>query len=110
MQGHTAAIIADHTVKQAVSRSPLPLALDNLNREAAHVFDQNDPQRDGNRPDLANLQWRNALICLNKPLQNSTGNQTVTMGHIGPRKRNNARITFQMAIRQFWQLAVKTRG
>ena len=82
------------------------MALDNLQSQASHVFDQDDAQRDRHCPDFTDHQRLNLLVGLDETGENRTGHKAVGVGHISPSQAKNPRVAGERAIGQLWELSI----
>ena len=82
------------------------LAFSNMVCHPPQVFQQHHPQRSGQRPELAQTELVDFLVCLDKSLEQRGLQHTVGMGHIGPGNTVNTWQTFQRLARQLGQISV----
>ena len=80
---------------------------DDALRDAAQVFDENDAQRDRDRPELADGQRRDTLIGAHETAQRLRFEPAVGMGNIGPGDAEHPREPGERALGQLGQLAVE---
>ena len=85
------------------------MTIHDLQRQTAHIFDQNDAQGDGNRPDFADHQGLNLLIGPDIARKDGTTHEAVSMRDIGPGQAENPWIARERTFGQLWQLAVIPR-
>jgi len=85
------------------------VALDDLHGQAAHVLDQDNPQRDGDGPKLADHQGLDLLIGADEPGQHRPGQQAVSMGDIGPGHAQDPGVARERAVGELRQLPVIAR-
>jgi hypothetical protein len=78
--------------------------------EPAQVLDQDNAQRDRNRPQLADRQRLDALIGGDKAAQDVGVEVAVSMGDKGPGHPENARIASEWPVGELGQLAIVAGG
>jgi hypothetical protein len=80
--------------------------LDDLQRKAAHVFDQHDAKGDCNGPKLADHQRLDLLVGLDKSGEDPPGHQAVGVGNIGPSQAKHPWIARERTFGELWKLPV----
>ena len=103
------AVCPQRAVHQQISGQPQALPFDDLFGQPPHVLDQNDAQRDRNRPKLADPQRLDILIGSDEPGQHRAGHQAVGMGDIGPGKTEDAGVAGERTFGEFRQLPIIAR-
>src|ERR1700735_1954728 len=84
-------------------------AADNAFSETAQIFDQDDAQRNGDGPKLADGERLYALVGVDEAAENFGIELAVGVGDVVPRDCENARVALHIARIELGQLAVKAR-
>ncbi|MNK88933.1 hypothetical protein D3C87_1089220 [compost metagenome] len=109
VQRRTAATGHQHTTRQAIGIRTGGAARRHLVSQPSQVLDQNDAQRDGNRPQFPDGQRCHALIGHDEAPQCDGVDVTVGVGDKRPGNAKYARITSKRSAAQFRQLAIVAR-
>ena len=101
---------AEQAVRQFVRLLPICPALHDYLGDTAKVVDQEDPQADGDRPELAEGQRLDLLVGRHQATKAVGVEPTVGVGDVGPRQTKDARIALQRSVRQLGKLPVVVGG
>ncbi len=100
--------------QQAIGEQVRPLAgrpaLHDLLREAAEVLDEEDPQADRDRPQLADGQRLHRLVGADHAPKALRVEAAVGVGDVRPGKPHDARVALEVAVGQLRELPVVVRG
>ena len=99
---------AENLAGKQVGRFARILLRDDGLGQTAQIFDQRDPQRDGQRPKLADVERLYALIGLDKVDDSGCIDGAVAMRDQRPGNAENPRIALERAIGELGQPAVET--
>ena len=101
---------AEQAVGELVGRLPRRPAAHDLLREAAEVLDEEDPEADRDRPQLADRQRLHLLVGAHHAPQALRVEAAVGVGDVGPGEAQDPRVAREMALGQLGELAVVVRG
>ncbi len=87
-----------HGIDHGVGLLAQGVSIDDLDRQAPHVLDQNDAQRDRHRPQFADHQRLNLLVGADKSSEDRRGDQAVGVRHIGPGQPEDPRISCERTL------------
>ncbi len=101
---------AEQAVGDLVGRLPGRAAAHDLLREAAEVVDKENPQADGDRPQLADRERLHLLVRAHHAPQALRVETAVRVRDIGPGEAQDPRVPCEMTVGQLGELAVVVRG
>ena len=101
---------AEQAVGELVRLLPRCPASHDLLRDAAEVVDEEDPEADRDRPQLADRQRLHALVGAHHAPQALRFEAAVRVRDVGPGKTQDPRVAREMALGQLGELAVVVRG
>ncbi len=101
---------AEKAVGEVVRLLPRCPAEHNLLRDAAEVVDEEDPEADRDRPQLADGQRLDALVGPYHAPQALRFEAAIRVRDVGPGETHNPRVAREMALGQLGELAVVVRG
>jgi hypothetical protein len=99
----------EQPVGEVVCAAAIVATVDDAFGDPPEILDQDDPQRNGRRPELANRQRLDLLIGVHEARPDIDVEPAVGVGDEGPGHAEDARIAGERAIREFGKLAIVAR-
>src|SRR4029077_3109899 len=100
----------DQPIRELVGALPIRASDDDALRETPEILDQDDAERDRDRPQLADAKWLDALVGAPEPAQDLGIEPAVGVGHERPRQSEDARVAGKVPVGQLRELAVEPGG
>ncbi len=97
---------AQQAVGETVRLLPRGAAVGDQFGEASEVFDQHDPERDGDRPEFADRQRLHLLIGAHEAAQHLGIEVAVGVGDEGPGHAEHPRVSDERPVHQLRQLPI----
>jgi hypothetical protein len=97
---------SQQSVRQCIGDLACRASCHDAFRQPPKIFDEDNPQGDRDRPKLANRQGLDPLIGANEAAQHLGIETAVGMGNERPGHPEDARISLERPVGQFWQLSI----
>ena len=107
--GSTVRADPEQSVGELVRQLPRGATADDPLGQAAEVVDEQDPQADRDRPQLADRERLDLLVGADHPPQTLRVEPAVRVGDVRPGEAQDPRIALEVALGQLRQLAVVVR-